>query len=248
MTAQLAKSYAPAETEPEVRSRWDRADAFHAEPGPADNAYCILIPPPNVTAAAAPGARVQQHAPGRPDPLPPDAGLQYALDARHRPRRHRDADRRREAAAGRRASGAAPTSAATEFVVAGPGMEGRIRGDDHRAAQGDRLLVRLAARQRFTMDPMCARAVREAFFRLFRDGLIYRGKRLVNWDPVTLTALADDEVEMQDRQGHGHLWYLRYPISGRAETRVTKGEPRDESSSRWRRRGRKRCSATPPSP
>ncbi len=65
-------------------------------------------------------------------------------------------------------------------------------------------------RTRFTMDPVCARAVREAFFRLFKDGLIYRGKRLVNWDPATQTALADDEVEMEEIDGH--FWYLRYPL------------------------------------
>ncbi|MBL4809529.1 MAG: class I tRNA ligase family protein, partial [Phycisphaerales bacterium] len=65
-------------------------------------------------------------------------------------------------------------------------------------------------RRRFTMDDICARAVREAFFRLFKDGLIYRGKRLVNWDPVTQTALADDEVEMEDVKGH--FWYMKYPV------------------------------------
>ena len=52
--------------------------------------------------------------------------------------------------------------------------------------------------------------MREAFFRLFKDGLIYRGKRLVNWDPVTQTALADDEVEMEEVDGH--FYYLRYPL------------------------------------
>ena len=57
---------------------------------------------------------------------------------------------------------------------------------------------------------MCATAVRHAFFILFRDGLIYRGKRLVNWDPVTRTALADDEVEMEEIEGH--MWYLKYPL------------------------------------
>src|SRR5262249_12129460 len=67
------------------------------------------------------------------------------------------------------------------------------------------------ARQRFTMDPVCAAAVREAFFRLFKDGLIYRGKRLVNWDPVTQTALADDEVEMEEIDGN--FYYLRYPLA-----------------------------------
>jgi len=65
-------------------------------------------------------------------------------------------------------------------------------------------------RTRFTMDPICAKAVREAFFQLFKDNLIYRGKRLVNWDPATQTALADDEVEMQEIDGH--FWYLKYPL------------------------------------
>ena len=65
-------------------------------------------------------------------------------------------------------------------------------------------------RQRFTMDDTCAAAVREAFFQLFKEGLIYRGKRLVNWDPVTQTALADDEVEMQDVDGN--FYYMKYPL------------------------------------
>lgn len=57
-------------------------------------------------------------------------------------------------------------------------------------------------RTRFTVNEMCGTAVRHAFFRLFEDGLIYRGKRLVNWDPMTRTVLADDEVEMENVAGH----------------------------------------------
>jgi valyl-tRNA synthetase len=75
------------------------------------------------------------------------------------------------------------------------------------------------------MDDMCATAVRHAFFVLFRDGLIYRGKRLVNWDPVTRTALADDEVEMEEVDGH--MWYLRYPLadgSGHVTVATTRPE------------------------
>ncbi|MBA7670001.1 Valine--tRNA ligase [subsurface metagenome] len=65
------------------------------------------------------------------------------------------------------------------------------------------------------MDEVCAKAVRAAFFKLFRDGLIYRGKRLVNWDPATQTVLADDEVEHETVQGH--FWYLRYPLAESVE-------------------------------
>lgn len=65
-------------------------------------------------------------------------------------------------------------------------------------------------RTRFTMDEVCARAVRTNFYNLFKDGLIYRGKRLVNWDPATQTVLADDEVEHHTVKGA--FWYLRYPL------------------------------------
>ncbi len=71
-------------------------------------------------------------------------------------------------------------------------------------------------RTRFTMDEVCAKAVRAAFFKLFKDGLIYRGKRLVNWDPATQTVLADDEVEHETVQGH--FWYLRYPLAEPVQT------------------------------
>ena len=65
-------------------------------------------------------------------------------------------------------------------------------------------------RQRFTMDAVCARAVREAFFRLFRDGLIYRGNRMVNWDCQLQTAVSDDEIVYEKVQGH--FWHIKYPI------------------------------------
>ena len=68
-------------------------------------------------------------------------------------------------------------------------------------------------RQRFTMDEICARAVREAFFRLFRDGLIYRGNRMVNWDCQLQTAVSDDEIVYEKVKGH--FWHIRYPLFDR---------------------------------
>lgn len=67
------------------------------------------------------------------------------------------------------------------------------------------------SRERFTMDDGANRAVRVMFKKLYESGLIYRGDYLVNWDPVTQTALADDEVEYEERQHH--LWYFRYPLT-----------------------------------
>ncbi len=89
-------------------------------------------------------------------------------------------------------------------------------------------------RTRFTLDPVCARAVRETFFRMFRDGYIYRGKRLVNWDTHLQTSVADDETYTEDTKGG--FWTFKYPVDGDARHVHLASA----------RRGPKRCSATPP--
>eukprot|EP00752_Nemacystus_decipiens_P018892 g16948.t1 len=71
-------------------------------------------------------------------------------------------------------------------------------------------------RERFTMDPGMSKAVTEVFVQLYKEGLIYRGKRLVNWDPKLKTAISDLEVENRDKQGH--LWHFRYPLADGAKT------------------------------
>ncbi len=68
------------------------------------------------------------------------------------------------------------------------------------------------SRQRFTLDPTLSGAVREAFVRLWEQGLLYRGEYMINWDPGTLTALSDLEVVYEQQQGH--LWHIRYPVAG----------------------------------
>src|SRR5439155_13009120 len=87
-----------------------------------------------------------------------------------------------------------------------------------RKESGDTILMQLRrlgasldwSRTRFTMDEVCSRAVRHAFVKLFQKGLIYRGRRMVNWCPRDNTALADIEVEHEERAGQ--LWYIRYPV------------------------------------
>ena len=207
MLAPLAKSYAPAESEKEIRVRWEQAGAFHAEPGDPGDPYCILIPPPNVTAALHLGHAFNNT-------------LQDVLIRYHRMRGFNTLWM-----PGTDHAGIATQSVVEKRLL----QQGTRRSDMGREAFVEKvqawkdeyrtiIIEQLNAlgcscdwpRDRFTMDPMCARAVREAFFRLFADGLIYRGKYLVNWDPVTLTALADDEVVMKEVDGH--MWYLQYPL------------------------------------
>jgi valyl-tRNA synthetase len=82
-------------------------------------------------------------------------------------------------------------------------------------------------RRRFTMDDGLSRAVREVFVRLYQDGLIYRGKRLINWCPRCLTALSDIEVEHQDTTGK--MYYIEYPLAGKPSTRLTVATTRPET-------------------
>ena len=81
--------------------------------------------------------------------------------------------------------------------------------------------------ERFTLDPGLSRAVREVFVRLHEEGLIYRGKRLVNWDPVLKTSLSDLEVESEEEQGH--LWHFRYPLAGDPDRFISVATTRPET-------------------
>ncbi len=223
MTTELAKTYSPVDVEPEVAARWEAARAFHAEPTDPGKPYSIVIPPPNVTAALHMGHALNNT-------------IQDIL-IRH----HRMLGDNTMWMPGTDHAGIATQTVVEKRVLK---EEGKRRTDFSR----EEFVAKIQAwkdeyeavitgqlksmgcscdweRQRFTMDEICARAVREAFFRLFRDGLIYRGKRLVNWDPVTQTALADDEVEMHEIDGH--FWYLKYPVVERV----------GESSDEWRDTG-----------
>ncbi|MBW8042342.1 MAG: valine--tRNA ligase [Planctomycetes bacterium] len=213
MSEQLSKAYEPKTTEKLANEIWFSQPYFHAEAQPdgskpTQKSYTIVIPPPNVTA-----------------PLHLGHALNNTLqDVLIRFRRMQQ--RNTLWMPGTDHAGIATQTVVEKRILS---EEGRRRTDFAREefvarvqAWKDqyetRIIEQLKAmgcscdwdRTRFTMDEVCAKAVRAAFFKLFKDGLIYRGKRLVNWDPATQTVLADDEVEHETV--HGHFWYLRYPL------------------------------------
>ncbi len=211
MEEQLSKVYEPATIEKQTNEIWSSGRYFHAEPprdGRQTKNYTIVIPPPNVTAPLHVGHALNNT-------------LQDILIRFRRMQQYNTLWM----------PGTDHASIATQTVVERRILseEGKRRTDFEREEFVARvqawkdeyeatIISQLQAmgcscdweRTRFTMDEVCAKAVRATFFKLFKDGLIYRGKRLVNWDPATQTVLADDEVEHEMVQGH--FWYLKYPL------------------------------------
>jgi len=219
--APLGKTYQPAETEPAMWQRWIDAGAFRADPGRVASGdadpYAVVIPPPNVTAALHLGHALNNT-------------LQDVLVRAHRMMGCETlwmpgtdhAGIATQTVVDKRLKAEGKPALADYKKMQAEGGNGREQFTQLVQDFKDEFEARITSqlqsmgcscdwdRQRFTMDEVCARAVREAFFRLFKDGLIYRGKRLVNWDPVTQTALADDEVE--NKEIDGAFYYLRYPL------------------------------------
>ena len=220
----LEKTYRPAEIEAKQYDRWEKDGAFAA--GRRHNAapYTIVIPPPNVT-----GSLHMGHA------------LNNTLqDVLIRFERLRGQDALWQ-------PGTDHAGIATQMVVERQlEADGKTRHDLGRAAFIDRVwawkaesggvitdqLRRLGAscdwsRERFTMDDGLSRAVRKVFVELHKDGLIYKDKRLVNWDPKLHTAISD--LEVLQREVDGHLWYFNYPIDGEPGRFITVATTRPET-------------------
>ena len=216
---ELAKKYSPADVESQINERWNAANAYHADPDDGGGPYCIVIPPPNVTAALHMGHALNntlQDILIRWRRMLGDNTL-WMPGTDH-------AGIATQTVVDKRLKSEGQKSIVDYKQMETDGENGREQFIEKVQAWKDEYEARITHqlkemgcscdwdRQRFTMDETCARAVREAFFRMFKDGLIYRGKRLVNWDPVTQTALADDEVE--NKEIDGHFWYMRYPLLG----------------------------------
>ena len=222
--SEIPKAYEPSGAEEAVTNRWNHASmsAVSADGHEGGATYSVVIPPPNVTAALHLGHALNNT-------------LQDVLV-----RYHRMLGDLTLWMPGTDHAGIATQTVVEKRLLAN-GVKRLEMGrqafvdktqewkDEYEAVIIDQLRAMGAScdwdRVRFTMDEMCGTAVRHAFFVLFRDGLIYRGKRLVNWDPATRTALADDEVEMEDVDGH--MWYLKYPLadgSGHVTVATTRPE------------------------
>ena len=220
----LDKTYDPKEIEARRYPEWEQSGAFKAHPESAKPPYCIVIPPPNVTGSLHMGHAL-------------DNTLQDILI---RWRRMKGDDVLWQP--GTDHAGIATQMVVVrnlEQEGIGLAVEGAAKADankkllnreeflakvwEWKAYSGGtitRQLRRLGAscdwsRERFTMDEGLSKAVLEVFVGLYRQGLIYKDNRLVNWDPKMLTAISDLEVE--SREVKGHLWYFRYPIEGSDE-------------------------------
>jgi valyl-tRNA synthetase len=204
----LDKTYQPAAMEARRYARWERSGAFAADPDSHKPPYAIMMPPPNVT-----GSLHMGHA------------LTFTLqDVLVRYQRMRGRDVLWQP--GTDHAGIATEIVVGNQVIAEGGTKSGLGRDrfvarvwQWRKESGGtitRQLRRLGAspdwsRERFTMDPALATVVRRVFVQLYREGLIYRDQRLVNWDPVMHTVISDLEVD--SRETKGSLWYLRYPVA-----------------------------------
>ncbi|MBL8487543.1 MAG: valine--tRNA ligase [Rhodocyclaceae bacterium] len=207
---ELAKSFEPSDIERRWYPLWEERGYFSAGLDPAKHdAFCILLPPPNVTGTLHMGHGFNQ-------------AIMDALTRYHRMRGHNALWQ----------PGTDHAGIATQIVVERQlDQQGVSRHDlgrerflekvwewkEYSGGTITRQMRRLGTscdwrRERFTMDAGLSKIVTETFVRLYREGLIYRGKRLVNWDPKLLTAVSDLEVVSEEEDGS--MWEIRYPIAG----------------------------------
>ena len=215
MSDTLPKGYEPCEVEAKWRTRWKEQKTFTPDPKDPGDAYCIVIPPPNVTGALHIGHAL-------------NLTLIDSL-CRH----YRQKGRNVLWVPGTDHAGIA-TQNVVERMLAKEGLRRQDLGREKfiervwqwREEYGHRILNQIDSlgcsvdwtRLRFTLDEGLSKAVRKVFVQLYNEGLIYRGKYIINWCSRCHTALADDEVEHTDEKGK--LWKIRYHIEGSDESIV----------------------------
>jgi valyl-tRNA synthetase len=220
----LEKSFTPGEVEGRIYAQWEASGAFRAGRRPNGEAFCMVIPPPNITGRLHIGHALNNT-------------LQDAL-ARFERMRGKDVLWQ---------TGTDHAGIATQLVVERQLAERQLsriqmgrekfleavwKWKDESGGAIVQQLRRLGAscdwsRERFTMDEGLSRAVLKVFVELYRQGVIYKDKRLVNWDPRLQTAVSDLEVE--NIEVKGHLWHLKYPIDGQMGQFITVATTRPET-------------------
>lgn len=222
MSTELAKAYEPQEVEGRIYDFWMRGGYFHAEVDPEKKPFSIVIPPPNITG--------QLHLGHAYDETVQDILTRW---------------KRMQGYSALWLPGTDHASIATEAkIVEAMRAEGITKEQIGREAflerawvwkekYGDRIVEQLKLlgsscdwdRLRFTMDEGCSKAVRHVFVKMYDEGLIYRGERIINWCPGCRTAISDAEVNFEEKEGS--FWHLRYPLadgSGEIELATTRPE------------------------
>ncbi|MFO1068344.1 MAG: valine--tRNA ligase [Geminicoccaceae bacterium] len=222
----LGKTYEPRDVEPRIYAQWEASGLFRPTPHEGARPYCITLPPPNVTGSLHMGHAL-------------DHTIQDALIRFHRMRGFETLWQ----------PGTDHAGIATQMVVerqlaaSGANVTRRELGREAFIAkvwewkeQSGGTIVRQMrrlgqspdwSRERFTMDAGLSEAVLKVFVALYREGLIYKDKRLVNWDPKLQTAISDLEVVQTEIDGH--LWHIAYPIEGDDGATITVATTRPET-------------------
>jgi len=205
-------SYDPHSIEADIYKFWEQGGYFHAEPDPDRKPYVIDIPLPNVTGSLHLGHALNNTI--------QDILIRYKRMCGYNAMWMPGTDHAGIATQAVVEKRLKEEENLTRHEIGREGLVERIWA--WKEKYGGEILQQLRRigcscdweRTRFTLDEVCAKAVYEVFFRWFKDGLIYRGLRLVNWDAALQTAVADDEIIHETVQGH--LWHYRYPILGGA--------------------------------
>ena len=209
MSKELAKTYDPAGIEDRLYKKWEDNGYFHAEVNRSKKPFTIVMPPPNITG--------QLHMGHALDNTMQDILIRYkrmqGYNALWQP-------------------GTDHASIATEVKIIEKLKEEGIdkedlgrekfleRAWDWKKEYGGRIINQLKKmgssadwqRERFTMDEGCSKAVEEVFVKLYNEGYIYKGNRIINWCPVCQTSISDAEVEHVEQKGH--FWHMKYPVVG----------------------------------
>ena len=212
MAKELAKSYKPSEFEDKIYDFWIKGNYFHAEVDKDKKPYTIVMPPPNITG--------QLHIGHALDETLQDILIRW---------------KRMSGYSALWVPGTDHASIATEAkIVEAMRKEGVTKEDlgrekflerawEWKREYGGRITKQLRklgvscdwSRERFTMDEGCSEAVNEVFVKLYNEGKIYRGNRMVNWCPHCNTSISDAEVEYEEQ--HGHFWHILYKVQETGE-------------------------------